>query len=274
MLARLERSYSAAPLAALSLLAACDRPAASKPTGVGAPRQASNEAAYHPAPSVEGVVDVNGRVEITGKAQPGVPVGLATPEGRAVATTAGPTGRWRIVLPASSQMRVFGLSMIDGGRAVQSEGYLAVAPDLAAQLRAGAGAIVHGAAAEGPRVLAIDFDGKGGCVVSGVTNAGHAVEVRIDGVRRGAVRANSQGRFALALDEPVTTGAHTIEAVEGEKHAAVTIAVSPGVAPGGPLSAERADGGWRVDWTTPGGGPQTTMLFAPPPAPSTHEASA
>ena len=91
-----------------------------------------------------------GRVVLSGRAQPGAPVRLATPDGRVVAVIASPEGRWRIILPPSPDMRLYSLAMIDGGRIVQSEGYLAVAPDLVAQLRAGAGATTYDAAAIEP----------------------------------------------------------------------------------------------------------------------------
>jgi hypothetical protein len=166
-------------------------------------------------------------------------------------------------------MRLYSLSMIDGGRVVQSEGYLAVAPDLVAQLRAGAGATIYGAAPSGPRVTAVDYDSKGGCVVSGVATAGRTVAIRIDGADRGAVRADATGRFSLELDEPIAAGPHGIDVVAGDKRTGVTVNVTPaGPMPAIPLRATRTDHGWRVDWTTPGGGLQTTVLFAPTGAPA------
>ena len=206
---------------------------------------------------------------LAGRAQPGSTVRLSTPEGRALSTPASAAGRWRIELPPSADMRLFSLSTLDGGRVVQSEGYLAVASDLAAQLRAGAGALVYGATADGPRILAVDFDSKGGCVVSGVAGSGHAALVRIDGADRGRTRADAAGRVTLALDEPVAFGAHTVEIVDGDRRARRSVEMSAaGSMPAIPLRAERLDAAWRVDWTTPGGGPQTTLLFPPqvPPA--------
>ncbi len=242
----------------LALVAGCDR---SSPRAVArrdAGRASANESAYHPAPAVDAISRDAGRVVLSGQAQPGAPVRLATPDGRVVAVIASRGGRWRIVLPPSPDMRLYSLSMIDGGRAVQSEGYLAVAPDVVAQLRAGAGATTYGAAVGRPRVTAVDYDSKGGFVVSGVAAPGQTVAVRLDGADRGGIRADAAGRFSLALDEPIAAGSHVLEVDQ----ASLTVDVTPaGPMPAIPLRAARTVQGWRVDWTTPGGGLQTTLLF-------------
>jgi hypothetical protein len=256
-------------MAALALLSACDRSSPRAEARGDARRAAANESAYHPPPAVDGVTRADGRVTLAGRAQPGDPVRLATPDGRVVPVIAGRDGRWRIVLPPSPDMRLYSLSMIDGGRVVQSEGYLAVAPDLVAQLRAGAGATTYGVATGAPRVTAVDYDSKGGCVVSGVATAGRTVAIRIDGADRGGVRADATGRFSLALDEPIAAGPHTVDAVAGDRRVSVQVDVTPaGPMPAIPLRAARTGDGWRVDWTTPGGGLQTTVLFAPTGAPA------
>jgi hypothetical protein len=256
-------------MGALALLAGCDRSSPRAAARRGARRAAANESAYHPAPAVDGVTREDGRVVLSGRAQPGAPVRLATPEGRLVAVVASREGRWRIVLPPSPDMRLYSLSMIDGGRIVQSEGYLAVAPDLTAQLRCGAGAAIYGAQAWSPRITAVDYDSKGGCVVSGVAAAGQAVTILIDGVDRGEVRADATGRFSLPLDEPIGAGPHRLDLMAGGQRASVSVAVTPaGAMPAIPLKAARTGYGWRVDWTTPGGGVQTTVLFAPTGAPA------
>lgn len=260
---------TALALAAAAVLAGCYRPAPAAAGRSDAPRPASNESAYHPAPAVDGVAREGGRIIVSGRSQPGATVRLATPEGRAASVVATSAGRWRIELPPSSDLRLFSLSTLDGGRAVQSEGYLAVAPNLAALLRAGAGTLVYGASAEAPRILAIDYDGKGGCVVSGVAASGHAVAVRIDGADRGRTRAEAAGRFSLALDEPVAFSSHILDIVDGGRSAAQHVDITPaGPMPSIPIRATRLAAGWRVDWTPPGGGVQTTLLFPPqaPPA--------
>ena len=209
------------------------------------------------------------RIVLSGAAQPSVPVRLATPDGRVVSVIASRQGAWRIVLPPSTDMRLFSLSMIDGGRVVQSEGYLAVAPDVVAELRAGAGAAPLGAPAAGERITAVDYDSKGGCVVSGGAGADRMAAIQIDGVLRGGVRTDSRGRFSLALNEPITPGSHTIALLTDGRRDEVAVDVAPpGPMPAIPLLATRTRQGWRVDWTTPGGGLQTTLLFASSESPT------
>ena len=55
---------------------------------------------------------------------------------------------------------------------------------------------------------------------------------------------------------------HDIQVAGEGGETAVSIAVSP-AAPlvYGPVRAERSSQGWRVDWMTPGGGVQTTLLI-------------
>ncbi len=249
-------------LVALTVLGGCDGGATRVARRPNPRRVGANESAYHLAPTVQTADREGGRIVLAGRAQPGAPVRLATPEGRVISVVAGADRGWRITLPPSPDMRLYSLAMIDGGRMVQSEGYLAVAPDIVAQLRAGAGASSLGAATDGPRVTAVDYDSKGGCVVSGVAAPGGAVMISIDGVERGAVRGDGSGRFSLALDEPIAPGPHTIALVESGRRSDVTLDVTPpGPLPAIPIRAERTGSGWRVDWTTPGGGLQTTLLF-------------
>ncbi|HZZ37338.1 MAG TPA: hypothetical protein VFE03_16570 [Caulobacteraceae bacterium] len=211
----------------------------------------------------------SGRVVMTGRAQPGAHVRLATPAGVAVTAAADASGAWRIALPPASDLRLFGLSMSQGERTVQSEGYLAVTPDgHAAQLRSGAAALVLGAPAGALRILAVDYDRKGGAVISGAAGAGDTVGIAIDGIQRQAT-ADADGRFILSLNEPLATGVHQVEAVEGPARVRADVPVSP-AAPltPGPFRAERTGFGWRIDWMTPGGGVQTTLILEPSESPA------
>jgi len=222
---------------------------------------------------VTAVATVAGRTLLEGRAAPDAQVRLATPAGAAVLAKADGGGQWRLRLPPGAGLRLFGLSMTEGERTVQSEGYLAVAPAggvraLAAQLRAGAGALVltdippvSGAA---PHILAVDFDRQGGAVVSGGGAPGADVILKVDGAPHGRLRVDAGGRFSMALNEPLTPGDHRLEAVGADVSAAVNVPVSA-AAPltAGPFLAARTPFGWRIDWMTPGGGVQTTFLIAP-----------
>ncbi|MBA3812355.1 MAG: hypothetical protein H0X27_12065 [Caulobacteraceae bacterium] len=174
-------------------------------------------------------------------------------------------GAWRAVLPASPVVRLFGLSMIEAGRPLQAQGYVAVTPEgSAAQLRAGAGAVVMGAPTREPRILAVDFDRKGGTVVSGAGPPMAAPKLRIDGRERGDVRTDAAGRFSLALNEPLAPGSHELEVGQGAPRDPVRAIVSPAESLTlAPFVAARTETGWRIDWMTPGGGVQTTLLIAP-----------
>ncbi len=218
------------------------------------------EAAYRAPPAVTRVAGLTGeRVLLTGVAVAGARVRLGTPRGGALFVTADGTGGWRIILPASTEVRLFGLSMTETGRSTQAEGYLAVTPEAeVAQLRAGSGAAVL--SAPGPaRILAVDFDRRGGTVVSGAASPGASITVRADGTARGSTTADARGRFSLAFNEPLALGEHQIDATGV---AGVEASMSP-PAPtsGGPFGAGRIPGGWRIDWLTPGGGMQSTLLF-------------
>ncbi|HZL00286.1 MAG TPA: hypothetical protein VFC47_10325, partial [Caulobacteraceae bacterium] len=167
-------------------------------------------------------------------------------------------------LAPAAMPRLFGVSMVSDARTVQAEGYLAITPDgQGAQLRAGSGTLVLGAPPRVPRLLAVDFDAQGVVVVSGSAPPGAMVRVRIDSVERGAALADRAGRFSLAIEEPLAPGDHRVEIAAAGTSLAIDAAIVAPVAPAGPFSATRIAGGWRIDWLTPGGGRQTTLIFPP-----------
>ncbi len=235
--------------------------------GLAPPRAAdpsAAERAYLPPPSIQSATALTGgRVLLAGHAAPGGRVRLATPAGQATVTPADKNGRWRIVLAPAPTVRLFGLSMIESGRTMQAEGYLAVTPPgAAAQLRAGAGARVL-AAGGALRILAVDFDRKGGAAISGTGAPKTSLDLRVDGAEKGRTQTDGLGRFTLALDEPLSAGDHGLELDDAGARTQARIAVSPArPLSGGPFSAATAPSGWRIDWLTPGGGVQTTLLIA------------
>jgi hypothetical protein len=156
--------------------------------------------------------------------------------------------------------------MLRPGRPIQAEGYLAVTPSgRAAQLRAGSGAAALQRVGPGVATLAADFDRKGAAVLSGRAPPGAQVVVRVDGARRGPVRADAAGRFMFALNEPLSPGDHIVGAAAGGAEDQTSLTVSPAEPlNAGPFHAQPVAEGWRIDWQTPGGGVQTTVLFGPP----------
>jgi len=262
--AQCRRAVMVAALALASLLAACD--SRRDPSGQTPARgEPGGEAAYRPPPEATFSQRLaSGAIVVGGSADPGTRVRLASPDGAITPAVDSGPGAWRARLPASDAVRLFGVAAVEHGRTVQSDGYLAVTPaGLSAQLRAGAGARVI--IAKGPlRILSVDFDRKGGVVMSGVGRPGATVSIMADGASRGRVLVDGDSRFTFPFDEPLTLGDHTLEAVDGAARSQVNVTLTP-PAPltAGPYRAARQADGWRIDWLTPGGGAQATLLLAP-----------
>lgn len=222
------------------------------------------EAGYLTPPRVLAARDGPAGLAVAGSAVPGSRVRLGAPSGEAVFATTDPRGVWTTVLPVALTPRLYGVSMTVGERSVQSEGYLAVTPDgRVAQLRAGAGALVLSASSRRPVILAIDHDRDGAAMISGVGTADAEIGLRVDRTAAGASNVDRQGRFSFALSRPLPAGGHAFE-ISGEGGEDVVGGLISRPAPlGGPFQASRVDGAWRIDWMTPGGGAQTTLLFDP-----------
>jgi hypothetical protein len=263
---------SAFPLGVSLWLAACGPAPQDGRHGERTGARPVAEQGYAAPPAVTGAQRVaGGRVLLTGRAAPAVKVRLASPAGAAIFALSDHAGGWRLLLPAAQDVRLFGLSAPGQGRPIQAEGYIAVTPGgLAAQLRAGSGAVVLGAHPRGVSLLAADFDRKGVVALSGVAPPGAAVTIAVDTAARGTTRTGGGGRFMLALNEPLPPGVHRLSltgAGGSGTQASVTIAPAEPLS-GGPFRAELAPGGWRVDWLTPGGGVQSTLLFDRAASPS------
>ncbi len=246
-------------------LAACSPGARTPAASLESPgrQAAAAERAYRTPPAVAAAQPGPGaHVRLEGLADPGARVRLATPAGQAIFTRADGAGRWRAILPPSAGVRLFGLSMTADGQVVQAQSYLALTPSgTAVRLRSGAGAVVLGAPC-GLCLTALDYDRKGGAVISGLAPPRETVELAVDGVLRGRVAADVDGRYVFDLDEPLAPGAHRLEAV-GLKARSVAEAQlePPQPLTSGPFAADRRADGWRIEWVTPGGGVQTTLLF-------------
>jgi len=253
------RSHAAA-VAALTLcagLAACGR---TPPRAASAPSPSASTD-YAIPPAATSVRADAGGVTLSGTAQPGVRVRLGAPGGDAVFTPADATGRWRLRLPPSGETRIFGLSEKVGARQAQGQGYVVVTPEgRGALLRAGSGAIrldARPAAALG----AVDFDNEDGVVISGTAPASTLVFLRIDGRQLAEARVDAGGRYNILLTQPLH-GAHALE-VAGDTFLSTGRVEVSRAAPlaAGPVRSQLTRGGRRIDWLTPGGGVQTTVLL-------------
>lgn len=223
------------------------------------------EAGYLSPPRVRAVKLGRAGLALAGTAAPGARVTLGASTGALRYAIANDAGLWTLVIPAAADLRLFGVSMTVGDRTVQAEGYLAVTPDgRAAELRAGAGALVHSSPSRRPLILALDFDRDGAAMVSGVGTANAEVGLRLDRSAAGGSTVDRSGRYSFALSRPMNSASHDLE-ISGEGGEQVVVVEATRPAPfGDPFRAQRVSRGWRIDWMTPGGGVQSTILFDRP----------
>lgn len=246
--------------AACLALAACGPRQAAAPAASPEPA-GQGDVGYQAAPMVRSVQTSGGTLRLEGSAPANSRVRLATPQGQAVFADAGDKGAWSLSLPVSAQARIFGLSASVGDRTVQSEGYLLLTPEgEAVLLRAGAGALRVGRGGRNG-LDAVDFDREGGAVISGRAPAGAALSIHVDGRKMGEGRADAKGRYSIALTQQPLSGRRQIDVFGDATENAVVIDVTP-AAPlsAGPFRTTTVDGGLRIDWMTPGGGAQSTVL--------------
>lgn len=208
-----------------------------------------------------------GGIAIAGVAAPGSRVRLGEPTGELRYGVTDKAGLWTVVVPRGPDLRLFGIAMTVNNRSIQAEGYLAVAPDgRAALLRAGAGALVLSPQSRRPLILSLDFDRDGAAMISGVGTVNADIGLRLDRTAAGGTAVDRQGRYSFALSRPITPATHELE-ISGEGgEDVVVVATGRPAALDRPFRASRLPNAWRIDWMTPGGGAQTTLLFDPRPA--------
>ena len=207
----------------------------------------------------------DGQIQLGGRADPNVRVRLGSPDGTAYGAVTDGKGLFSLTVPAAASVRLFGLSENIAGRLVQGEGYLAVLPApgrAAVLLRAGAGAHLPGANSDAPQVAAVDFDSGGGAVVSGVAHPGLALRLMLDGQPAGEAKADARGRFSFPLAAALNSGDHelTIQSPGGQADARFSVSRAAPIS-GLPFRGARQAGDWRIDWMTPAGGEQTTLIM-------------
>jgi hypothetical protein len=257
-----------APGAILGLalgLAACGQ---GDSRAVPAAAPAAPDPGYLAAPQIIDLAHgADGSVTLSGRAMPSSQVRLASPGGARMETIADGKGEWRAPLGPVSEPVLYGLSAEKDGRRVQAEGYVAITPGgpTVALLRAGSGALVLDDAKAGLRLLAVDVDSAGATVVSGRALANAPLRVVVDGAAVIEAAASPDGRFGVTLPKALPPGPHHIEVVTARDSAAATITVGAIPPPTeGPYRMTPQNGGWRVDWITPGMGLQSTLLLSPP----------
>ncbi|THD59394.1 hypothetical protein [Phenylobacterium sp.] len=214
-------------------------------------------------PRVELVQGGIGGVTLLGSAPAGGEVRLAQPTGQALLASVDTQGRWAIAVPPANEPRIFGLSVAVRGRRAQAEGYVLVTPTgQAALLRAGTSAVRLDSLPQ-PGLRAVDFDRGGGMEVSAVVPAGATVVVRLDGHQAAEGRADAAGRYRVSLggSTGVKPGLHQVQLYGDGFTDQVAVQISPAQPLAqGPLHSQLTPVGLRVDWMTPGGGVQSTLL--------------
>jgi hypothetical protein len=256
------RSLVVAALLASGLAGCGGKPG---PAGAGEPA-ATQDAGYLAPPAPEVARPEAGGLALSGYAPPGGKVRLATPGGEAMFVFADAQGRWRLWLTPVAEPRIFGLSVSAGGRQVQAQGYVLVTPKgQAALLRSGAGALRIDTL-PAPGLRAIDFDRGGGLEVSAWAAPGATVVLRLDGRQVAQGRADAAGRYDASLPAtgqpaPVRPGRYLVQvAGDGFADSAAVLISPPAPLAQGPFSSQLTPAGLRVDWMTPGGGVQSTIL--------------
>lgn len=245
--------------AVLALAGCGPKPAAQAPRGEAVSVSAAE---YLSPPAPEAIQSGADGLTLVGTAPARSRVRLATPQGQALFSDADDKGRWRVALGPLPQPRVFGLSVTHKGRQAQAQGYVLVAPDgHGALLRAGAGALRFDRSVA-PGLRSLDFDREGGAVISASVTPGATVQLRVDGAQVAEGRAGAGGRVEIAVPTPIRPGAHRLQIYADGVSDAVTVQVSPPAALAqGPLRSQLTPAGLRVDWMTPGGGVQSTVLI-------------
>jgi hypothetical protein len=252
-----------ASILALALLAGCGEKETA--VNVAGDDQAAPAGDYRPAPELlGGGVLGDGSVQLFGSATPGAVVRLRSPDGAQQFATADARGVWRFTLAASPQPRLLGLSMSDKGQIVQAVSFLFLSPDgMVARLKAGGGTQAAAPSKPGLAALALDYDNQRAATLSGASGPHETVTVRVDGVERGQATADSTGRFVLPLPL-LPAGAHEFDLMGATQEVHFSASIdAPAALSQAQYAATRAGQGWRVDWRTPGGGGQTTLILGP-----------
>lgn len=255
--------FLAARLAALGcaiVLAGCGQRA---DPGAVAPLTEAERAGYLPGPTVLAVVAApDGAPLVRGRARPSGRVRATLPSGEAYGATADSKGRFELELATGGGPVMAMISAEDGGRSTPAEGWLfAPAGDFGRAVLLRAGSSSRAIASNAPLIAVVDFDAAGGAGISGRAASAGEVRLFVDGVAAGSVQTDTQGRYSLRLAPP-TSGPHRLRAVSAGQSQERTVGFTLPTAPSaGPFDAVRVGDAWRVDWTAPGGGLQSTYIF-------------
>lgn len=260
------RGRAALIISLATLAAACGRGGDWRTPSASSQSAAAAEASYAPPPHFTAAARLgDGDVEVVGRAHRNAQVRLTSPDGSSLAALTDSRGAFSVDMPRPQAVRLFGLAEDIAGRQVRGVGYLAVVPSpgqAAVVLRAGTGAEALAAPSGAAKITAVDFDVSGLTVVSGLAKPGSVLKVTVDGAGGAEARANTQGRYTLTLTTALKAGQHDLVVQSPLGQAEARFRVSPaGPISGLPFRAARQSNGWRIDWLTPAGGEQTTLVI-------------
>jgi hypothetical protein len=259
---------ASAALALTLSMGACNRSGSFQARPAQAGGGDAPDPAYRAAPQVSGVTKAaDGAVMLSGRALPSSKVRMVSLKGLDTGPVrADGSGAWTAQLGPVSEPALYSLTEEAGGQTVEAEGLVAVLPGVptVALLRAGFGAQVVQDAGQTPlRILAVDYDMAGATVVSGRARASSPLRVVVDDQPPVDAAAGPDGRFSVTLPKPLPIGRHRLQVLTPQAQSQADVAVTPPAPPrNAPYQAQAASYGWRIDWITPGGGAQTTLLLA------------
>jgi hypothetical protein len=218
---------------------------------------------YAAAPVIMAVTQGGpGTLVITGQAQPDGRVRVLYGQQRAIGVTADASGRFSAELPASPEGSVFDLSTEDNGRLIHAEGRLFVPPGQPAKavlLRPGSASLPI--TPQGLGIAVVDYDSAGALGITGRVGPKAALDVWVDGEIRAQPNARGDGLFTATTQiAPPSEAARTVSIATD----AASTSWKRDILVTRPVGGDRVTPipeGWRVDWTLPAGGTQTTLVF-------------
>ena len=201
---------------------------------------------------------------LNGVAAPGAVIRLASPGGSAITGSADRKGAFNIVAPGGPTPQLYSLSEAVGGRLARAVGYITVLPapgPAAALLRPAAAAALPPAQVQ-RGVAAVDYDASGAAIASGRAAPGETVRLFLDGKDVGDDPTDPTGVFNASLSQPLSPGPHVLTMASPRTRASASFdAARTSSLAGAYYRASRVEAAWRIDWATPGGGVQSTILF-------------
>jgi hypothetical protein len=241
----------------LFLCACGDQPPAAwnSPSAEDAARQAG----YLVSPVVRSVMSgPAGQRLLKGTAGAGNQIELVPMDsGSAVTSVVDASGNWQVGLTDTPRVRQFTVVTSRQGRTLPASDRIVQLPNgWVAVMSPGLPTRVIGR--QKPALIqAVDFDRAGGAALSGAAPANQGIVARVDRRPAGETHPGTDGQYGLALAAPLSAGAHAFDVASDTGQQSVELVMSP-------PTAERTvsvNGGWRIDWKSPAGGYQATIIL-------------